>query len=204
MYPFIKVKKENQRKIFNILMCSLLILIFIYHLLSGIDLSLNTSIIVNNTKLVEQDETKIKIAHIKPDGTVYLENTEQIKDGKIKKYIRTTKGSGSYYIPEDMMSAEITSRDAINLGKRFEILNVVILIIFICLAVMYCKSIKFFTWMGIFFGFEILIIDSVMKPYCSDILVSSFPIQWFLFGVLGVYIVFLYLLYYMRFGRYAL
>jgi|GEM_PF-3452874 hypothetical protein len=204
MYPFIKVKKENQRKIFNILMCSLLILIFIYHLLSGIDLSLNTSIIVNNTKLVEQDETKIKIAHIKPDGTVYLENTEQIEDGKIKKYIRTTKGSGSYYIPEDIMSAEITSRDAINLGKRFEILNVVILIIFICLAVMYCKSIKFFTWMGIFFGCEILIIDSVMKPYCSDILVSSFPIQWFLFGVLGVYIVFLYLLYYMRFGRYAL
>lgn len=204
MYPFIKVKKENQRKIFNILMCSLLILIFIYHLLSGIDLSLNTSIIVNNTKLVKQDETKIKIAHIKPDGTVYLENTEQIKDGKIKKYIRTTKGSGSYYIPEDMMSAEITSRDAINLGKRFEILNVVILIIFICLAVMYCKSVKFFTWMGIFFGCEILIIDSVMKPYCSDILVSSFPIQWFLFGVLGVYIVFLYLLYYMRFGRYAL
>lgn len=204
MYPFIKVKKENQRKIFNILMCSLLILIFIYHLLSGIDLSLNTSIIVNNTKLVEQDETKIKIAHIKPDGTVYLENTEQIEEGKIKKYIRTTKGSGSYYIPEDIMSAEITSRDAINLGKRFEILNVVILIIFICLAVMYCKSIKFFTWMGIFFGCEILIIDSVMKPYCSDILVSSFPIQWFLFGVLGVYIVFLYLLYYMRFGRYAL
>lgn len=204
MYPFIKVKKENQRKIFNILMCSLLILIFIYHLLSGIDLSLNTSIIVNNTKLVEQDETKIKIAHIKPDGTVYLENTEQIEDGKIKKYIRTTKGSGSYYIPEDIMSAEITSRDAINLGKRFEILNVVILIIFICLAVMYCKSIKFFTGMGIFFGCEILIIDSVMKPYCSDILVSSFPIQWFLFGVLGVYIVFLYLLYYMRFGRYAL
>lgn len=204
MYPFIKVKKENQRKIFNILICSLLILIFIYHLLSGIDLSLNTSIIVNNTKLVEQDETKIKIAHIKPDGTVYLENTEQIEDGKIKKYIRTTKGSGSYYIPEDLMSAEITSRDAINLGKRFEILNVVILIIFICLAVMYCKSIKFFTWMGIFFGCEILIIDSVMKPYCSDILVSSFPIQWFLFGVLGVYIVFLYLLYYMRFGRYAL
>lgn len=204
MYPFIKVKKENQRKIFNILMCSLLSLIFIYHLLSGIDLSLNTSIIVNNTKLVEQDETKIKIAHIKPDGTVYLENTEQIEEGKIKKYIRTIKGSGSYYIPEDMMSAEITSRDAINLGKRFEILNVVILIIFICLAVMYCKSIKFFTWMGIFFGCEILIIDSVMKPYCSDILVSSFPIQWFLLGVLGVYIVFLYLLYYMRFGRYAL
>lgn len=204
MYPFIKVKKENQRKIFNILMCSLLILIFIYHLLSGIDLSLNTSIIINNTKLVEQDETKIKIAHIKPDGTVYLENTEQIEDGKIKKYIRTTKGSGSYYIPEDIMSAEITSRDAINLGKRFEILNVVILIIFICLAVMYCKSVKFFTWIGIFFGCEILIIDSVMKPYCSDILVSSFPIQWFLFGVLGVYIVFLYLLYYMRFGRYAL
>lgn len=204
MYPFIKVKKENQRKIFNILMCSLLSLIFIYHLLSGIDLSLNTSIIVNNTKLVEQDETKIKIAHIKPDGTVYLENTEQIEEGKIKKYIRTTKGSGSYYIPEDMMSAEITSRDAINLGKRFEILNVVILIIFICLAVMYCKSTKFFIWMGIFFGCEILIIDSVMKPYCSDILVSSFPIQWFLFGVLGVYIVFLYLLYYMRFGRYAL
>lgn len=141
MYPFIKVKKETSVKFFSIMVSLLVLLSFIWWFLTSLQTQLNCFIVVNNTSLVMEDNTKVKVDYINKDNTLYLDDTSKIDGDTIDEYIATTKGTGTYYIPDNKMSRELTWNESIEIGKSWMILTVSIYLISILLLIN-CRGLK--------------------------------------------------------------
>lgn len=192
MYPFIKVNKKNQKLIFNIGVTVICVLIFLYWLVSGLTLQANSAIISYNSIKISNDNTKVKVEHINEDNTVFLENGDKYKDDDIKEYIKVSNGIGTYYVPEGYMTVEVSRKDALKLASTFIILDVVVLIMFICLYIWKHKK-----WQLILetFGYCCVSFFSsiVLRFWCVEIYRSAFPISWVLMGkcllyVLGIWL----------------
>lgn len=195
IYPLVKLSKDKQKKFFNVCITIICVLISIYFVLSAAELQLNSYIIQVNTEAVADDVTKIRVEHINEDGTLYLYDTTSVQDDKVTSYIRTSQGSGVYYIPEGQMAAEITKDEAIDLGMRFMILDVAVLLIAVCLLVWKRGNKVISILLAVGYGVATAITDIVMKYYCVNTLVSAFPIQWVVCGRYLLFLVLVIILY---------
>ena len=135
MYPFIKVKDKNRKTIFRVFITIICVLISLWWLFSGLETQLNSVIVVQNTEYVEQDTSKIKVEYINEDGTVFFEDATSVEDDAISEYITVKQGTGTYYVPDNMMTRELTANESFDLGQRFIFLSILIYIIFILLLI---------------------------------------------------------------------
>lgn len=187
MYPFIKVRKETSVKFFHIMVTVLVTLTFIWWFLVAMQTQLNSAIIVTNTQNVEEDSTKIKVDHINENGDLYLDDTSKIEDSIVNEYIMTTQGTGTYYIPDNMMSRELTCSESLEIGKSYIVLTVVVYILgFLLLVNSRGEKIK-----GILLNILMCIVSVltvvVMEYYLSNILQKNIPAQEIVVGVYWVF-----------------
>ena len=135
MYPFIKVKDKNRKTIFRVFITIICVLISLWWLFSGLETQLNSVIVVQNTEYVEQDTSKIKVEYINEDGTVFLEDATSVEDDAISEYITVKQGTGIYYVPDNMMTRELTANESFDLGQRFIFLSILVYLVFQLLGV---------------------------------------------------------------------
>lgn len=84
--------------------------------------------IIHNTRLVSQDSTKVRVASVDKDETLTLEDDTTVKKDKISEYIRVEKNAGTWYIPEDKMTAEITVNDVVSMLRPFIAVGIILLV----------------------------------------------------------------------------
>ena len=198
MYPFIKVKDKNRKTIFRAFITILCVLIGLWWLSSGLETQLNSAIVVQNTEYVEQDTSKIKVEHINEDGTVFLENTTSVEDDAISEYITVKQGVGTYYIPDNMMTRELTVNESFDLGQRFIFLSVLVYLVFQLLGVN-AKGKRSFTILLILGELIVAFFASIVLTYFLDNIVESkFPVNWLLFGLSIEYVIFMIILYILK------
>lgn len=198
MYPFIKVKDKNRKTIFRAFITILCVLIGLWWLSSGLETQLNSAIVVQNTEYVEQDTSKIKVEHINEDGTVFLENTTSVEDDAISEYITVKQGVGTYYIPDNMMTRELTANESFDLGQRFIFLSVLVYLVFQLLGVN-AKGKRSFTILLILGELIVAFFASIVLTYFLDNIVESkFPVNWLLFGLSIEYVIFMIILYILK------
>lgn len=177
MYPFIRVKKETSNKFFCVMITILVVLTFIWWFLTAMQTQLNSYIITNNTYNVQQDGTKIKVEHINEDGDLYLEDTTKVSDKNVSEYIMTEKGTGTYYIPDNKMSRELTDSESLEVGESFIVLTIVVYIIGVLLLIN-CKGRKLRSILVDLLMCLVSILTWVVTQYyVSNILQKSIPIQ---------------------------
>ena len=177
MYPFIKVKKETSIKFFRVMVSILVTLTFIWWFLTAMQTQLNSYIITNNTYNVQNDDTKIKVEHINEDGDLYLEDATKIPDSDVSEYIMTEKGTGTYYIPDNKMSRELSESESLEIGESLIFLTAVVYIISILLLVN-CKGNKLKSVLvDLLMCFISIITLVVMEYYVSNILQKDIPVQ---------------------------
>jgi hypothetical protein len=198
MYPFIKVKDKNRKTIFRAFIIILCVLIGLWWLSSGLETQLNSAIVVQNTEYVEQDTSKIKVEHINEDGTVFLENTTSVEDDAISEYITVKQGVGTYYIPDNMMTRELTANESFDLGQRFIFLSVLVYLVFQLLGVN-AKGKRSFTILLILGELIVAFFASIVLTYfLNNIVESKFPVNWLLFGLSVEYVIFMIILYILK------
>ena len=198
MYPFIKVKDKNRKTIFRAFIIILCVLIGLWWLSSGLETQLHSAIVVQNTEYVEQDTSKIKVKHINEDGTVFLENTTSVEDDAISEYITVKQGVGTYYIPDNMMTRELTANESFDLGQRFIFLSVLVYLVFQLLGVN-AKGKRSFTILLILGELIVAFFASIVLTYFLDNIVESkFPVNWLLFGLSVEYVIFMIILYILK------
>lgn len=198
MYPFIKVKDKNRKIIFRVSITIICVLISLWWLFSGLETQLNSAIVVQNTEYVEQDTSKIKVEHINEDGTVFLEDTTSVEDNAISEYITVKQETGTYYIPDNMMTRELTADESFDLGQRFIFLSILVYLVFLLLGVN-VKGKKSFTLLLILGELLAAFFASVVLTYFLDNIVESkFPVNWLLFGLSVGYVIFMIILYILK------
>lgn len=198
MYPFIKVKEANRKVIFKVFISIICTLIGVWWLSSGLETQLNSAIVVQNTEYVEQDTSKIKVEHINEDGTVFLEDTTSVEDNAISEYITVKQETGTYYIPDNMMTRELTADESFDLGQRFIFLSILVYLVFLLLGVN-VKGKKSFTLLLILGEVMAAFFASIVLTYFLDNIVESkFPVNWLLFGLSVGYVIFMIILYILK------
>lgn len=177
IYPLIKLNREKQKKLLAAMIGILCTLVYVWYLLLGAELWVNTAIIESNTKYVAEDSNAVPVEHINEDGDLYLSNMLKVKGSDVNTYIRTKIGSGVYYLGDDRMSAEITRDDALRIGTKAMVLDWVVFFMVIALLLSYKKK-WFYALAVIHLVFDLLL----YKYYLLTLVMSDFPISWFLMG----------------------
>lgn len=198
MYPFIKVKDKNRKIIFRVFITIICVLISLWWLFSGLETQLNSVIVVQNTEYVEQDTSKIKVEYINEDGTVFLEDTTSVEDDAISEYITVKQETGTYYIPDNMMTRELTADESFDLGQRFIFLSILVYLVFQLLGVN-AKGKRSFIILLILGELMATFFASIVLTYFLDNIVESeFPVNWLLFGLSVGYVIFMIILYILK------
>lgn len=177
MFQLVKVSKENQGKIFRALITILVVLMYIWWITVSLQTQLNSYIITNNTELVYKDDTKVKVDHINEDNTLYLDDTTKVEGDQVDEYIMTVRGTGTYYIPDNKMSRELSWEESIDVGEAWIVLTMSVYIIGILLTIN-CKGSKWRSIGVVVLEFFVSILTIVVgEYYVSNILQKNIPIQ---------------------------
>ena len=184
IYPLIKLNREKQKKLLATMIGILCTLVYVWYLLLGAELWVNTAITESNTKYVAEDSNAVSVEHINEDGDLYLSNMLKVKGSDVNTYIRTQIGSGVYYLGDDRMSAEITRDDALRIGTKAMVLDWVVFFMVIALLLSYKKK-WFYVLAVIHLIFDLLL----YKYYLLTLVRSDFPISWCLVGRFLIFII---------------
>lgn len=184
IYPLIKLNREKQKKLLATMIGILCTLVYVWYLLLGAELWVNTAIIESNTKYVVEDSNAVSVEHINEDGDLYLSNMLKVKGSDVNTYIRTKIGSGVYYLGDDRMSAEITRDDALRIGTKAMVLDWVVFFMVIALLISYKKK-WFYALAVIHLVFDLLL----YKYYLLTLVMSDFPISWCLVGRFLIFVI---------------
>lgn len=177
MYRLVKVSKANQVRIFKTLVTFLVVLVYVWWIAISLQTQLNCYIITNNTELVYRDDSKIKVEHINEDNTLYLDDTTKVEGDQVDEYIMTVRGTGTYYIPDNKMSRELSWEESIDVGEAWIVLTVSVYIIGILLTIN-CKGSKWKSIGVVVLEFFVSILTIVVgEYYVSNILQKNIPIQ---------------------------
>lgn len=190
MYPFIKTKKETQRKIFNIFIGILIFLCATWFTLSGIELELSSTILSRNAHYVKYNSTAKKVEHINDKGKLFLETTETLEDSEISEYVHVPYKSGTYVVMNDdyelLMSIELTKDECIHMALQFIILDWLLFVIFVVTRINYRNS----SWIrraSIFLMVCSSVFSWVVLSYWgTEVLKSNFSMSLVYFGRLAV------------------
>ena len=184
IYPLIKLNREKQKKLLATMIGILCTLVYVWYLLLGAELWVNTAIIESNTKYVAEDSNAVLVEHINEDGDLYLSNMLKVKGSDVNTYIRTKIGSGVYYLGDDRMSAEITRDDDLRIGTKAMVLDWVVFFMVIALLLSYKKK-WFYALAVIHLVFDLLL----YKYYLLTLVMSDFPISWCLVGRFLIFVI---------------
>lgn len=184
IYPLINLNREKQKKLLATMIGILCTLVYVWYLLLGAELWVNTAIIESNTKYVAEDSNAVSVEHINEDGDLYLSNMLKVKGSDVNTYIRTKIGSGVYYLGDDRMSAEITRDDALRIGTKAMVLDWVVFFMVIALLLSYKKK-WFYALAVIHLVFDLLL----YKYYLLTLVMSDFPISWCLVGRFLIFVI---------------
>lgn len=177
MYRLVKVSKANQARIFKTLVTFLVVLVYVWWIAISLQTQLNCYIITNNTELVYRDDSKIKVEHINEDNTLYLDDTTKVDGDQVDEYIMTARGTGTYYIPDNKMSRELSWEESIDVGEAWIVLTISVYIIGILLTIN-CKGSKWRSIGVVVLEFFVSILTIVVgEYYVSNILQKNIPIQ---------------------------
>ena len=187
MYPFIKVSGKSQKKIFGVFVTAICSLVAVYWLLVGVMFQTNNAIIYHNTQKVLNDDSKVRVEHINTDGRIYLEDGSKFEDKTVDQYIRIARGNGTYYVPNGMMTAEVSKKEALEMSWKFLILSIVMLIMFVCFMIWKHKRVIHSILEILGFTAVIIVSDVIWKFWCVEIYRTTFPIQWVLGSTLIIY-----------------
>lgn len=177
MYRLVKVSKANQARIFKTLVTFLVVLVYVWWIAISLQTQLNCYIITNNTELVYRDDSKIKVEHINEDNTLYLDDTTKVEGDQVDEYIMTVRGTGTYYIPDNKMSRELSWEESIDVGEAWIVLTISVYIIGILLTIN-CKGSKWRSIGVVVLEFFVSILTIVVgEYYVSNILQKNIPIQ---------------------------
>lgn len=184
IYPLIKLNREKQKKLLATMIGILCTLVYVWYLLLGAELWVNTAIVESNTKYVAEDSNAVSVEYINEDGDLYLSNMLKVKGSDVNTYIRTKIGSGVYYLGDDRMSAEITRDDALRIGTKAMVLDWVVFFMVIALLLSYKKK-WFYALAVIHLVFDLLL----YKYYLLTLVMSDFPISWCLVGRFLIFVI---------------
>ena len=112
----------------KILKSIILTFLFSYWIVLGLSVIVWSLDIIHNTRLVSQDSTKVRVASVDKDETLTLEGDITVKKDKISEYIRVENNAGTWYIPEDKMTAEITVSDVVSMLRPFIAVGIILLV----------------------------------------------------------------------------
>lgn len=188
MYPFVKISEKSQKKVFAVFITVICLLVAVYWLLVGVMFQTNNAIIYYNTKKVLNDDSKVKVEHINESGRIYLEDGSKFEDKEVEQYIRVVRGNGTYYVPNGMMTAEVSKKEALEMATKFLILSVVMTIMFICFMIWKHSKVWHSILEIVGFTSVIIVCDIILKFWCAEIYRTKFPIQWVLGFTLILYI----------------
>lgn len=164
------LKNPIRKKLLGVSIIIIYVLSIIWFVLEGTNLLLQCAIIHENTLLLEQDDTRLKVLDIDTDGTMLLEDSSRVLDSEIDSYARTEIGSGVYVLSGGIMSAEISIRDAIGLGIEFVILSVFVVVLGVMLYNTFGRKIFIRPLLGVFLA------DLVVIDYWLGVVSSKFPV----------------------------
>lgn len=141
------VGKKRQDQLTNLFVIVIYILLFIWSVTANLEAHLDSAIIDANTDYFTNPEIVVfrseeieKVTNIKGDGTLVLDNGNEVKSSEIKEYVRVKKGSGTYYVPDTkIMVAEVTFSDVSSILLRSCILHIVVVLSSLLLIVIYKK-----------------------------------------------------------------
>lgn len=187
MYRLVKVSKANQARIFKTLVTFLVVLVYVWWIAISLQTQLNCYIITNNTELVYRDDSKIKVEHINEDNTLYLDDTTKVNGDQVDEYIMTARGTGTYYIPDNKMSRELTWSESIEVGTSWIALSIIVYTISVLLLIS-CKGAKLKSFLVDLLMFFVSLVTLVVGEYfISNILQKSIPFQEIVVVVFGLF-----------------
>lgn len=187
MYRLVKVSKANQARIFKTLVTFLVVLVYVWWIAISLQTQLNCYIITNNTELVYRDDSKIKVEHINEDNTLYLDDTTKVNGDQVDEYIMTARGTGTYYIPDNKMSRELTWSESMEVGTSWIALSIIVYTISVLLLIS-CKGAKLKSFLVDLLMFFVSLVTLVVGEYfISNILQKSIPFQEIVVVVFGLF-----------------
>lgn len=187
MYRLVKVSKANQARIFKTLVTFLVVLVYVWWIAISLQTQLNCYIITNNTELVYRDDSKIKVEHINEDNTLYLDDTTKVDGDQVNEYIMTARGTGTYYIPDNKMSRELTWSESMEVGTSWIALSIIVYTISVLLLIS-CKGAKLKSFLVDLLMFFVSLVTLVVGEYfISNILQKSIPFQEIVVVVFGLF-----------------
>lgn len=187
MYRLVKVSKANQARIFKTLVTFLVVLVYVWWIAISLQTQLNCYIITNNTELVYRDDSKIKVDHINEDNTLYLDDTTKVDGDQVNEYIMTARGTGTYYIPDNKMSRELTWSESMEVGTSWIALSIIVYTISVLLLIS-CKGAKLKSFLVDLLMFFVSLVTLVVGEYfISNILQKSIPFQEIVVVVFGLF-----------------
>ena len=187
MYRLVKVSKANQARIFKTLVTFLVVLVYVWWIAISLQTQLNCYIITNNTELVYRDDSKIKVEHINEDNTLYLDDTTKVDGDQVNEYIMTARGTGTYYIPDNKMSRELTWSESMEVGTSWIALSIIVYTISVLLLIN-CKGAKLKSFLVDLLMFFVSLVTLVVGEYfISNILQKSIPFQEIVVVVFGLF-----------------
>lgn len=187
MYRLVKVSKANQARIFKTLVTFLVVLVYVWWIAISLQTQLNCYIITNNTELVYRDDSKIKVEHINEDNTLYLDDTTKVDGDQVDEYIMTARGTGTYYIPDNKMSRELTWSESMEVGTSWIALSIIVYTISVLLLIN-CKGAKLKSFLVDLLMFFVSLVTLVVGEYfISNILQKSIPFQEIVVVVFGLF-----------------
>lgn len=187
MYRLVKVSKANQARIFKTLVTFLVVLVYVWWIAISLQTQLNCYIITNNTELVYRDDSKIKVEHINEDNILYLDDTTKVDGNQVDEYIMTVRGTGTYYIPDNKMSRELTWSESMEVGTSWIALSIIVYTISVLLLIN-CKGAKLKSFLVDLLMFFVSLVTLVVGEYfISNILQKSIPFQEIVVVVFGLF-----------------
>lgn len=178
---FKHIERSKQDKIIKWVLKIILILVFVWYALIGVQLSINSSIIGLNTENVKNSKTKVSVNKILEDGTMFLDDTRKLKDSDISEYVKVAPGTGTYILEDNYMSVELTKSEAWKMSYSFMLLGVItILLVFLIkkstnAKVLICSLILIIAWI-------------TLEGFNSNVLLSKIPFTIILVGILIIVI----------------
>ena len=162
--------KIKVSKIFFIIVCLGIVACWT---ISGLVTQYRCAIVVRNSKYVLSDSSKLAIDYINSNDKIFLEDTSSIDGDSIDEYIPVVKGTGTYYIPDNLMTRELSSGESAGFGRVYSILCVVVFVLIHIVLWKIHKHRLFTVFMWVLMS---MVMWVVLSYWVESVLLSSFPV----------------------------